>query len=258
MDETPILVFTDSRDSAASLRCPAVFISFFGWDIAVVFFRNLSVKWKIYFIAIVSILGFGGYLGFNVWVNMENGKLLASLHDVYSPVLEKAKLANINLERIDESLGVAVMIAEADFIDNAKSTADSINKLFNEITILDPSSAGQINTLQKTFGEYFAATVGITEDMISEDADLSEIAARSQNKQELLDKTKELLAAYIKYADAKFTDSISQANANSQLMLNSGFAIWGVCIFIMAITVYAIARIIINNINKVSSSLDTM
>lgn len=220
------------------------------------FFKHLSVKWKIYFIAIVSILGFGGYLGFNVWVNTQNGHLLAELREAYFPVLEKATQSSVNLERIAESLSTAVMTAETEHVDAAQQTADKINQLLDEIYALEPERKPQIATLKARFNEYFTEALNITKAMITGDAVISEMAARGKKKEAALAETQAILHDFINYAHAKFSGSIDDANRNSYTMLTSGFVIWGVCMLVLTITVYAIARIIISNINKVSTSLD--
>jgi len=220
------------------------------------FFRNLSVKWKIYLIAIVSALGFGGYLGFNVWVNTQNSNLLGNLREAYFPLLEKATQTNVNLERIAESLGNAVMTAESEHVDKAKETANKINQLIDEIYVLEPERKQQIATLKTKFNEYFKEALKITSDMIAGDMDVAGMSDRGKRKEDARVETQAILLDFISYAHAKFSGSIDKANRNSINMLSSGFVIWGVCIILMAVTVYAIARIIIKNISKVSASLE--
>ena len=220
------------------------------------FFRNLSVKWKIYLIAIVSVIGFGGYLGFNVWVNTKNSNLLETLREAYFPVLEKATQTNVNLERIAESLGNAVMTAESEHVDKAQETANKINQLIDEIYALEPERKLQIATLKTKFNEYFKEALKITSDMMAGDMDVAGMADRGKRKEDARVETQAILLDFIGYAHAKFSGSIDQANRNAITMLTSGFVIWGVCIILMAVTVYTIARIIINNISKVSASLD--
>lgn len=221
-------------------------------------FKHMSVKWKIYLIAVVSICGFGGYLGFNVWVNTNNAKLLTNLREAYFPILEKATQSDVNLDRISEALNNAAMTAETDHIDQAQQISDKINALLDEIYRLEPERKQSVKTLQTDFNTYFAEAKGITSDMLSGEANIKQMVARAAVKEEKLASVNRQLEDFIAYAHAKFSGSIDTANRNSNTMLTSGFIIWGVCILIMAITVYAIARIILGNINRVSNSLDEL
>lgn len=218
-------------------------------------FKHMSVKWKIYLIALVSLLGFGSYLGFNVWVNTNNAKLLTQLRESYFPILEKSTQNHVNLERLAELLNNAAMTAETEFIDKAQATTDKMNGLFDEIQALEPEKKQDVADIKQNFNDYFTEARKITEDMLSGEADMKQLSKRAVAKEEKLKTVNDELDAFIAYAHAKFSGSIDTANLNSTMMLNSGFVIWGVCTLIMGITCYAIARIILGSINKVSDSL---
>ncbi len=218
-------------------------------------FKHMSVKWKIYLIAVVSICGFGAYLGYNVWVNTRNAQLLSTLREAYFPILDKATQNDVNLDRLSELFSTAAMTAESEYVYKAQTTADNMNDLFDQIERLEPTRKADIVEIKKSFNDYYEAARDITLDMLSAEADMSQMAVRAEIKETKLNKLNTELDAFIAYARAQFSGSIDTANANSRNMLTSGFVIWGVCILLMAVTVYAIARIILGNINQVSSSL---
>lgn len=223
-------------------------------------FNHLSVKWKIYLIAIISIIGFGGYLGFNVWVNSYNSKLLEGLRSVNFPVLEKANSNRVKLDRLSELLNSAVLTGEAEFISTAEASAQQMNVVFNEILVLVPDKKAEVEEIKKSFETYSALAITTAGKMLkgtdTEDpAAMEELFSAAEKKEAALTKLTTELDSFIKEAHENFSGNINLANANSETLLTSGFIIWIVNILILTATVYAIARIILSNINSVSESL---
>lgn len=219
-------------------------------------FHHLSVKWKIYLIAIVSILGFGAYLGFNVWVNSNNAKLLTGLRTTYLPILEKASENDVRLDRLSELLNNAVMTGELDFIETAQQSADDMIARFDDIHQLEPERKQAVEEIKNSFIDFFSQAKAISTDLANGDADPKELRLRAEKKEAAFNRLDSQLAAFVTYAHDKFSGSIDTANQNSETMLTSGFVIWAVCILLMAVTVYTIARIILGSINQVSTSLN--
>jgi two-component system, chemotaxis family, sensor kinase CheA len=223
-------------------------------------FNHLSVKWKIYLIAIISIIGFGGYLGFNVWVNSQNAHLLESLRRVSFPVLEKTNANRVRLDRLSELFNSAVQTGESEYIDSAVDTAKKINDVFAEILVLTPHKQPQIDEITKDFNTYFNLAKKVASDMSSgtdnlTQEDMDALMAQVEQKEVVLKDLIAHLDVLIRESDDTFSGNINTANANSKKLLTSGFVIWAVSILVLAITVYAIARIILKNINSVSDSL---
>jgi two-component system, chemotaxis family, sensor kinase CheA len=219
-------------------------------------FRGLSVRWKIYLIAIVSMISFGGYLGFNVWVNTENSRLLASVRDVYFPILEKSTSNSVRLERISELFNTAVLTGELDYLQTADKIADSMRADFETTLTLEPQKQADIKAIQSIFEDYYTLGKAIAEGMaMGEDIEPSALRAKVDTKEEHLEILQTRLETFRKYSHNTFTGNIDHANRNSEFTLTSGFVIWAISILLLAVTVYAIARLIINSIVSVSKSL---
>lgn len=223
-------------------------------------FNHLSVKWKIYLIAIISIIGFGGYLGFNVWVNSYNSKLLEDLRSVSFPVLEKANSNRVKLDRLSELLNSAVLTGEAEFISNAETSAQQMNLAFDEILVLVPDKKKSVEELKHSFEAYSTLAINTATKMLKgadtkDSSIMEELLSAAEKKEAALTKFTGELDGFIKEAHENFSGNINLANANSKKLLTSGFIIWIVNILILTATVYAIARIILININSVSESL---
>ena len=146
-------------------------------------FSRISVRWKIYFIAIVSIIGFGGYLGFNVWVNTQNTALLTNVRDTYFPILEKATANGVRLERMSELFNTAVLTGELEYLQAAEKTANTMRNDFDAIFALEPTKKDEIKKIQQTFENYFNAAKSIAEEMATGEADFATIGERVKLKE---------------------------------------------------------------------------
>ena len=218
-------------------------------------FHGVSVRWKIYSIAIVSIIGFGGYLGFNVWVNTKNTELLTSVRDAYFPILEKATANSVRLERISELFNTAVLTGELEYLRTAETSANTMRSDFDQIHALEPTRKGDIEAIKSNFDEYYTTAYQIAEEMATGEADFETLNERVTQKENLLDLLKTRLEAFQRYSHQNFTGNIGSANHNSEFMLTTGFVIWSLSILVLAITVYTIAHLILTSIITVSKSL---
>ncbi|WP_156316959.1 HAMP domain-containing protein [Marinagarivorans algicola] len=221
-------------------------------------FSGISVKWKIYLIAIVSIIGFGSYLAFNVWINTKNTDLLTNVRDTYFPILEKATANGVRLERISELFNTAVLTGELEYLQSAETTANTMNQDFSAILALEPNKKEDIQAIQKNFSDYYNEAKGIAEEMATGEADFATIGQRVKSKEVLLELLESKLESFRKYSHANFSGNINEANKNSEFMLTSGFVIWVSSILVLTMTVYTIASIIIGSIISVSKSLHSI
>lgn len=221
-------------------------------------FKHLSVKWKIYLIALVSVLGFGAYLAFNMWVNTGNAKLLSHVRDASFPILERASANRVKLDRITELLNSAVLTGETEYIATASSTAASMQKNFDKIAELSPKTQPEILVIKKSFDDFFTIAKKIAEDMSQGTADMNTIAETVEGKEKHLTTFSSKLDEFIENSKSNFSGSIETANNNSKHLLTSGFVIWIVNILIISLTVFAIAKVILGNINNVANSLNNL
>ena len=217
--------------------------------------HGFSVKWKIYSIAIVSLIGFAGYLGFNVWVTSNNANLLASVRDTYYPILEKATTNRVNLDRLTELLSTAASTGETDLLKTAETAALNINSVFDEVVKLEPDKKDDVKQIQTLFSEYYNAVYSISNDMASGDVDFATLPDRIKKKEEVFKDLSSKLEAFKTYSNNNFASGIRVANENSNTLLTSGFVIWLVSVICLSVFVYAIAKLILSSITQVSNSL---
>lgn len=217
--------------------------------------RCLSVKWKIYSIVIVSVIGFGAYLGFNIWVNYANAKILTDVKDIYFPILEKSNRSAVYLDRMNETLLTAVQTGEYSFIQQAQATADDIKRLLSEVYALEPVRKIDLEQVLTDFSEYFSIANTMAVEMVDGTVDYDKLPERIQRKEEIYEVFREELDEFIVFSQQRFESDIATANSNSEASLVTGFLIWIANVLLLTGTVYTIAKLILDNINMVSRSL---
>ena len=218
-------------------------------------FKSLSVRWKIYIIAIVSLLGFAAYLLFNVWVNQNNAQILKNIRDSHYPTLSYVQSARELMDRIDEQFNTSVVISDEDYIYSAEEGAEKFAKLLDQASELKPQDAETLQKIKAQFSEYVVKSSEIGMGMIEGTADFAKIGEQALEKQEVFNQATADLDEYIEFAYNKFSAAVEEANNNSRILLRSGLVIWAINVLIIAVTSYAIAKLILTNIVNVSTSL---
>ena len=217
--------------------------------------KKLSVKLKIYFIAVVSAVGFGTYLAYNLQVNFANSNILEDVRDTYFPILEKANSSAVMLDRIKELLRAAVQTGELSYIEDAQNVSDKVKTLFKETHALEPDRKKNVKEFSGSFNEYFKLTKEIALEMAQGEPNFNTLPKRVEQKEILFEKTKSELQSFIKFAHGRFENDVARANKNADKSLITGFLIWILSIFLLTAAVITIARLILRNIQQVATSL---
>jgi len=219
-------------------------------------FDSISVKWKIYSIVIVSLIGFACYLGFNVIVNTDNSELLAKVRDKYFPMLELAKENRNKINHINEQFNTAVLISDTDFVDDTEEMVEEFFADMDRSIMLSPKDEVAIKKIKKEFQSFFKQAYEISYGMIEEEIDFTELTYLAAEKTETLKRVTKGQDAYIQHVLEQFKGGIRQANENSKTLLKLGFILWFVNVIVLVATAVAIARLILTNIVSVSTSLE--
>ncbi|HFD31181.1 MAG TPA: methyl-accepting chemotaxis protein [Gammaproteobacteria bacterium] len=221
-------------------------------------FRNMSIKWKILSIAVISSIGFIFYLALNLSTSLENEQRLESIENIYFPVLEKADHNLVQLGRMSEVFKTAVSSGEEDMLDTAEKIYQDMQKTTDELKALQPGSTDFFTDLKNNLHNYFTVSKSLSADMINGTADMSKISQRVAKLQEGQKTNKNLLENFRKDVYKKFTNTLSESKkvANDALMF--GVITGLVIISLMFITALIVTRTISNSLNNVIVSLDKM
>ena len=215
---------------------------------------NLSIRYKILTIALVGVVGFVGYLAFNFSINTHNKERLAQIRDVYFPVLESANANIVRLGDIEDMMTGAITTGETEELEASKHLRAEMLEGFAKQRGLLPNMVGEIDTIENHFIAYYDLTYGICEIMIT-GGDMNGLQDKVKRKGDLLGQAKTDLSQFRERSYNRFTDTIAEADEDSQRVLSVGLIIAVVTIVILLLTSVTIASSITRNIASVASSL---
>lgn len=221
-------------------------------------FANLSVRYKIFSVVVVGVLGFVIYLGFSYTVNSSNAKRLDDIRDVYYPVLQKTDNVMYTLSRIDEALNNAAAAGDEDMLANAEGLAKRFDAELQTIAKVDTESANKIGVIRKAFDEYFTSADALSKGLIDGSLSLGAIGDRVAKQQAVRKQVVEGLKGFRDDAYTTFTGSISGAISASSNALVWGLAMTLVLAAVLGVFGHFIGGTIRRNILDVAESLKQM
>lgn len=110
---------------------------------------------KIVFMVSIAILIFLAFIVFSLHTSIKNNAQLATIKEMYFPVLERIDANIVRLDHIEERLIQSVMTGERTEIDNAAQVYRQAELNFAEIAQLYQSEDEKISQLRLAFKEYF-------------------------------------------------------------------------------------------------------
>jgi len=221
-------------------------------------FADLSVRYKIFSVVLVGVLGFVVYLGFSYSVNSSNAKRLDDLRDVYYPVLQKTDDVATLLTRIDEALNSAAAAGDEDMIASAEGLAKQLDAELQAIGNVDVASSAKVAVLQARFGEYFKAADALSKGMVDGSLSLGSIGDRVAKQQAVRKDLVEGLKRFRADAYDAFTGAIAEAVSASQNALIWGLAMTLTLAALLGVFGNFIGGTIRRNILDVAESLKEM
>ncbi|MAR92798.1 MAG: chemotaxis protein [Pseudomonadales bacterium] len=218
-------------------------------------FNRISIKYKLFMIPLVGVLGFGANLIFNFSVNSETSQNLESVRDRYYPILENANGLIVLLERTTETLNSAVSAGEIDMIEGADNNADSMRTLLSEIHSLEPQRKAQVESLEKDFNRYYSTAKALSEGMITGNIDFAQLNDRVEEMGQLQSQLKDELQQFRDQSHELFSTNISNSIAMAQSALNVGAIIAVVIILLLIAVAVYITSSVTANISRIVASL---
>ena len=168
-------------------------------------FNRISIKYKILFIPLVGVLGFGTNLAYNFSVNTETSVSLESVRDQYYPILEKANNMIVLLDRTTETLNSAVSAGELEIINTADENADKMRALESDIYELEPLRKDEVEQLKSQFEQYYSSARELSEGMITGAIDFSQLNSKVEEMGKLQSKLKANLQSFRDESHRLFT-----------------------------------------------------
>jgi len=218
-------------------------------------FNNLSIKYKIYLIPLVSVLGFALNLAYNYGVNTDSSFRLGQVQKVYYPLLEKSDSVIVKVASIPEILNSAVSAGEADMIEAADKTADDIRALLKEIKEIETDPNPSYDDVISGFESYYLSAKGLSSSMIEGTADFSQLSGKMAEMSGQLKSLQALLTDFRKKSFDSFNGNIqaSTDGANDALMLSLVVSVGTILLLVFAS--WYVTFLVTGSIDKVVVSL---
>ncbi len=218
-------------------------------------FNNISIKYKISLIPLVSILGFALNLAYNYSSNADSSVRLGNVQQVYYPMLEKSDAVIVKVASIPEILNSAVSAGEGDMVSAADSVADEIRTLIKEIQKIESDDSSTIHDISTGFEGYFSSAKGLSVSMIEGTADFSQLSAKMADMSGQLKALQGLLTEFRAKNFQSFNDNIQASTDGADRALMLGVAISLATIVILVIASGYVTYLVTGSIEKVVVSL---
>lgn len=209
-------------------------------------FLQRSIAKKIFMIPIIGTLMFLAFLAISSSTALTSVKTLEHTRDVQFPVLQRSESALVQLERVKESLASAVTTGDEEALNTATSFADQLKKSLKEITQLEKASAGDINQIEKSFEEYFALAFKVSQEMVTNTADMASIGERSQKMNTFYEESNKQLSSFRDTQLKEFKDSIDDASSQASGLITLG----AIMALITTLALFGTAIPVVNNIKN--------
>ena len=218
-------------------------------------FNDISIKYKISLIPLVSILGFALNLAYNYSASADSSVRLGNVQQVYYPMLEKSDAVIVKVTSIPEILNSAVSAGEGDMIGAADSVADEIRTLIKEIQQIESDDSSTIHDINTGFEGYFSSAKGLSVSMIEGTADFSQLSAKMADMSGQLKTLQGLLTEFRAKNFQSFNDNIQASTDGADRALMLGVVISLATIVILVLASGYVTFLVTGSIEKVVVSL---
>lgn len=183
------------------------------------FLQRLSIAKKVYLIPFIGTISFIVYLVLATVTALNNVKTLESTRDIQFPVLQAAESGLVALERVRDSLAGAVTTGDEEALKISDGFAQQLKKQLNQVSQLDATLRQEISPILSSFEDYYTVAFKVSEEMVSNTADMATIGERSQKMNADYDSTVKKLSQFRDVQLKHFTASIDDANQQANRLI---------------------------------------
>jgi methyl-accepting chemotaxis protein len=212
------------------------------------FLQRLSIAKKIYLIPLIGTLMFVVFLGLSTKTALSNVKTLENTRDIQFPVLQASESALVSLERLKESLASAVTTGDEEALNGANKLAEQMKKQLTTVGQLESEVSREVSQILQSFDAYYAVAFKVSQEMVSNTADMASIGERSQKMNADYENTVKKLTSFRDVQLNEFKNSIDDANGQASQMITVG-------VIMMVITVLALFGTALPVVRGIDSSL---
>ncbi len=228
--------------------------------------KGLSIKYKIFLIGVVGVVGLAINIALNYSVNSSNQLELENLKNTDFPVVELLNHNISHLNTIKQTLDGAVGMGEEDLLEESDETAKKMQDGFNQIAqALEAELAinqahstlllDRVDGVKSGFARYYDLAKPATLLMIEGDVSPIEIRAKMIEMNDALKEFETDLVLFQKAAFEHFISTVDGAMKASQSATIFGFIIGGIVVVFLAGVVFLMGQLIRGSIANVADSL---
>ncbi|MBL4584316.1 MAG: hypothetical protein JKX83_06845 [Pseudomonadales bacterium] len=217
--------------------------------------NDLSIRYKILSIAMVSVLGIGTILSYSFVTTVEVNERLNTISSVQFPVILQTNEVLQYIEGISETIILAT--TDIDRLDDAEIMYEDANLGFDKLIELDPSLATHVDAFRSQLEVYFkACTVfarginGGAFDMASDEG-----YSRAGKVGKLLNELKVGLEEFQQSNQTSFVDNLEDTGSATQNMLNTSLLVGSIVTFVLLTIALVIANNLASQVSVVGKSL---
>ncbi len=219
------------------------------------FLQRLSIAKKIYLIPFIGTISFVIYLVLATVTALNNVKTLESTRDIQFPVLQAAENGLVALERVKESLASAVTTGDEEALKTSNSFADQLKKQLNQVGMLDSNLNKELSPILSSFEGYYAVAYQVSQEMVSNTADMATIGERSQKMNADYDNTVKKLTEFRDIQLKHFKASIDDANNQASTLITVGIMMGVITTLVLFGTAVPVVSGINNSLGNIIRSL---
>jgi methyl-accepting chemotaxis protein len=219
------------------------------------FLQRLSIAKKVYLIPFIGTISFIVYLVLATVTALNNVKTLESTRDIQFPVLQAAESGLVALERVKESLASAVTTGDEEALKISDGFSQQLKKQLNQVSQLDAALREEISPILSSFDDYYLVAFKVSEEMVSNTADMATIGERSQKMNADYDNTVKKLSQFRDVQLKHFTASIDDANQQASTLITVGIVMGVFTTFVLFITAVLVVGGIKSSLLSIINSL---
>lgn len=200
--------------------------------------KNKNPMQKIILLVGVAIIAFIAFIAYSLQTSIKNSEQLATIKDLYFPVLERIDSNIVHLDKIEERLMQAVMTGESEELDIAKNLHTESDKVFAEMASIYVAQQTDIVKLQTEFHNYFDLAHTTSKSLMENGGQNN--TEQSAKMNQLLTDLRQHLREFHQASYGKFVNTLEESQKAASLSMYMGIAVGLMNLCFMAVLVYFI------------------
>jgi len=218
--------------------------------------KRISIKVKIFIVALVGALGLLVNLGFSFVTLQLNDSMLESVQSTQYPVIAILDDNSMLFETVYVQLNDAILLEDEDWLEESYAIAEQFRTSISAVAGL--TSVLDLSESKIAFDEFFTMGDAFAKGIIEGDFEDAELISHGQSFKMHYDKVRKLLKEDKEKAVQAFSIEIKSISTQSSQLLQISLAVFGLTLVVLAAVGFIIGKVITTSIESVTDSLKGM